>query len=52
MAAAGVEIRGAMRPGFEDILTDEALAFVATLHRQYDPTRLALLRAREARAAW
>ena len=52
MAVAGVEIRGAMKPGFDSIMTDEALAFVATLHRQYNPTRLALLRAREARAAW
>ncbi|MBV8972595.1 MAG: malate synthase A [Sphingomonadaceae bacterium] len=50
--AAGIEIRGAMKPGFEGILTEEALTFVANLHRQYDPTRLALLRAREARAAW
>jgi len=52
MAVHGVEIRGAMRPGFDTVLTDEALTFVANLHRQYDPTRLALLRAREARAAW
>ncbi len=50
--ADGVEIRGAMRPGFAEILTEEALTFVANLHRQYDPTRLALLRAREARARW
>ena len=50
--AAGVEIRGAIAPGFETILTEEALTFVANLHRQYDPTRLALLRAREARADW
>ena len=52
MAVTGVEIRGAMAPEFAEILTDAALAFVAGLHRQYNPTRLALLRAREARAAW
>ncbi|MBC7495940.1 MAG: malate synthase A, partial [Sphingomonadaceae bacterium] len=52
MAVAGVEIRGAMLPGFDTILTDAALIFVANLHRQYDPTRLALLNAREARQRW
>ena len=52
MAVHGVEIRGAMKPGFEQILTDEALTFVANLHRQYNPTRAALLNAREARQAW
>jgi malate synthase len=49
---AGVEIKGAMKPGYETILTPEALAFVAQLHRMYNPTRLALLRARDQRQAW
>ncbi len=41
-----------MQPGYETILTPEALAFVAQLHRMYNPTRLALLRARDQRQAW
>ena len=52
MAVRGVEITGAMHPGYETILTDEALNFVANLHRQYEQTRQALLHARESRAAW
>jgi len=52
MAVRGVEITGTMRPGYETILTDEALNFVANLHRQYEPTRQALLHAREVRQAW
>jgi malate synthase len=51
-ALAGVEIKGAMQPGYETILTPEALAFVAQLHRMYNPTRLSLLRARLSRQAW
>ena len=52
MAVHGVTVRGALKPGFDAVLTDEALTFVANLHRQYNPTRLALLNAREARQAW
>jgi len=52
MAVQGVEITGTMRPGFETILTDAALLFVANLHRQYEPTRQALLRARHERTRW
>ena len=52
MSVQGVTITGTMRPGFETILTDAALLFVANLHRLYDPTRQALLRAREQRQAW
>ena len=33
------------------VLTDDALAFVARLHRELNPTRLKLLEARKARAA-
>lgn len=51
-ALQGVEIKGAMQPGYETILSPEALAFVAQLHRMYNPTRLALLRARDQRQAW
>ena len=52
MTVAGVQITGTMRPGYETILTDEALSFIANLHRQYEPTRQALLGAREARQRW
>ena len=48
----GVEIKGAMQPGYDTVLTPDALAFVAQLHRMYNPTRLALLRARDQRQAW
>jgi malate synthase len=51
-ALQGVEITGAMQPGYDSILTPEALAFVAQLHRMYNPTRLALLRARDQRQDW
>jgi malate synthase len=52
MSVAGVEIRGAMKPGYETILTDEALLFLATLHRRFEPTRQSLLRARDERQRW
>jgi malate synthase len=48
----GLELKGEMRPGFETILTEPALAFVAQLHRMYEPTRQSLLRAREERKRW
>ena len=50
--ASGVQIRGEMRAGYADILSDAALAFVAHLHRMYEPTRQSLLRAREERQRW
>ena len=40
---------GEMSPGFEQILTHEALAFVASLHRSFEPRRQELLAARAAR---
>ncbi len=44
-----VEIRGAMRPEWEPILTAEALDFVAALQREFNPRREALLQKREER---
>ena len=38
-----------MTPEFAQILTHDALAFVARLHRQFEPRRQALLAARAAR---
>lgn len=40
---AGIEIRAALKPGFEKVLTPEALALVAKLHRQFEPRRRQLL---------
>jgi malate synthase len=45
----GVSITGAMAPTFAQILTPEALAFVAGLHRRFEARRRALLAARAAR---
>ncbi|MCW5747125.1 MAG: malate synthase A [Alphaproteobacteria bacterium] len=46
---AGVELGGALKPGFETILTPEALAFVVDLQRLFNPTREKLLAARVER---
>ncbi len=50
-ASAGVIVRGPIGPRFAEILTPEALAFVAALHRRFDARRAALLQARTARQA-
>lgn len=46
----GVQINAPILPGFETVLTPEALAFVAKLHRQFEPRRQQLLAARAERA--
>jgi malate synthase len=46
----GVSINAPMPPGFDRILTAEALAFVAKLHRQFEPRRQELLASRVGRA--
>ena len=48
----GIQITGAMAPGYETILTDAALAFVAQLHHMYEPTRRSLLEARQQHQRW
>jgi malate synthase len=40
---AGVVVRGAMKPGYEKVLTTEAVAFVAGLERKFGPERQRLL---------
>jgi malate synthase len=45
----GVEIHGAVSPEFAQILTADAIAFVAKLHRTFEPRRQELLAARAAR---
>jgi malate synthase len=48
---AGVEIAAPLHPRFDEILTPAALAFVAKLHRVFEPRRQELLKARVARQA-
>lgn len=45
----GVEIVGDIEPGFETILTKEAMEFVVSLHRKFNPTRKQLLNDRVER---
>ena len=47
----GVEIRGAWGPRYEEILSDEALAFLAGLHRKFNASRQRLLALRDERQA-
>src|SRR3989338_374063 len=46
---AGVQINAKLTPEFAQILTPEALAFVAKLNRQFEPRRRELLARRAAR---
>ena len=46
----GVSINAPMQPGFDRILTAEALALVAKLHREFEPRRRQLLASRVERA--
>ena len=48
---AGVEIKGEIRPGFERVLTPEALVFVADLARGFEATRRSLIARRDERQA-
>ena len=50
-AVAGVEIRGPIEERFDEILTGEALEFVAGMHRAFNPKREELLARRAARQA-
>ena len=47
---AGMQISGEIKPGYESILTPEALALVAKLTRAFEPRRQQLLAARVERA--
>ncbi|MGH6624263.1 MAG: malate synthase A, partial [Burkholderiaceae bacterium] len=46
----GVVIHAPLQPGFGDILTADALALVAKLHRRFEPRRRELLARRAERA--
>ena len=45
----GIEIRGPVAPGYEEILTPPALELLAEMSRRFDSTRLELLARREER---
>jgi len=47
----GVQINAPLHPRFDQILTRDALEFVAKLHRAFEPRRQALLAARNERQA-
>src|SRR5215212_702998 len=44
-----IDVRGEVRPEWDEILSDDALAFVAILQKELNPRREELLRAREER---
>ena len=46
-----IDVRGEVLPEWEAILSDDALAFVAALQKEFNPRREELLRAREERKA-
>jgi malate synthase len=46
---AGVEVRGAWGPRYEEILNEKSVAFLADLHRRFNTSRLRLLKRREER---
>ena len=45
----GMEIKGAIKPGYERVLSKDALEFLAGIARRFDRTRLELLATRETR---
>ncbi|HEX2770858.1 MAG TPA: malate synthase A, partial [Micromonosporaceae bacterium] len=47
----GVDVTAALHPRFDEVLTPDALAFVAELHRTFDGRRRALLARRADRQA-
>jgi len=48
---AGVQVTGRMTPEYRDVLTTDAIAFLASLHRQFNARRLELLQRRVSRQA-
>ncbi|WP_138509511.1 malate synthase A [Maricaulis alexandrii] len=48
-APTGVEVLGHLEPGYRDILSHEALSFLAGLHRRFEKRRQSLLRYRKER---
>src|SRR5437868_12850896 len=50
-AVAGVQVTGKLGPRYQEVLSPDALAFLAELHRRFDATRKRLLAGRAARQA-
>lgn len=48
-STSGINVRGKMKPGYDRVLTAEALAFVADLERRFGARRRELLAARDER---
>jgi len=46
-----IDVQHEVRPEWEEIVSDDALGFVAALHKEFNPRRQELLAAREARKA-
>ena len=46
----GVAVKGAVQPRFDEVLSHDALAFVAELHRRFNETRKRLLALRAEQA--
>ena len=46
---AGVQVNAPIHPRFDEVLTHDALALVAKLHRAFEPRRQELLKARVER---
>ena len=51
ISPSGVEILGDLEPGYRDILSHEALSFLAGLHRRFEKRRQSLLRRRNEKQA-
>ena len=51
MASDNIQILGAVPPQYTDVLSDDALEFVAELHRNFETTRQRLMQARVRRQA-
>ncbi len=49
MVVTDINVSGEVLPEWDSVLSDEALGFVATLHKEFEPRRRELLAAREAR---
>ena len=49
MNIPGIEIKGGIKPGYEHVLSDQALNFIANLHRKFNAVRMELLAHRESR---
>ncbi|HET7433560.1 MAG TPA: malate synthase A [Thermoanaerobaculia bacterium] len=49
VAVTDIDVRGEVRPEWDEIVSDEALGFIALLHKEFNPRREELLARREER---